>query len=235
MCRTPEGARRVGAHVSTLADKGSAIEILLAARRIADWAKDEGVVGAILTPRATCDHMGGVLADSVLQAGLNYKTVVRPRVLAILESYPDHDTVSAVLSLTMERKTGEFLNWNHAEKVTRFESLVAFLSDWGIEDTDDLRTALQEDQFCEAVQTVNGIGPKTVDYMACLVGIDSIAVDRHVRTFAKKVGVENTDYQFLHRSFCYAADFLELPRREFDAWLWRSASIRSTPQLSFAF
>jgi hypothetical protein len=221
--------------VSATISNGSAIEILLAARRIADLAKDEGVIGGILIPRATCDHMGGVLADSVLQAGLNYKTVVRPRVMAILESYPEHDTVSAVFSLTKERKTGEFLNWSHPEKLTRFESLVAFLSDWGIEDTDDLRTALQDVQFCEAIQTVNGIGPKTVDYMACLVGIDSIAVDRHVRTFAKKVGVKNTDYQFLHRSFCYAADLLELPRREFDAWLWRSATTPDQAQLNFAF
>lgn len=221
--------------MSKTTEKSSAIEVLLAARRIADLAKDEGVIGGIRTPRATCDHMGGVLADSVLQAGLNYKTVVRPRVMAILESYPKHDTVSAIFSMTQQRKTGEFLNWNHPEKLNRFDALVAFLSDWGIEDTDDLRAALQDAQFCEAVQTVNGIGPKTVDYMACLVGIDSIAVDRHVRTFAKKVGVENTDYQFLHRSFCYAADFLELPRREFDAWLWRSASSPATPQMRLAF
>jgi hypothetical protein len=221
--------------VSTLVDRDSAIEVLLAARRIADWAKDEGVIDAILTPRATCDHMGGLIADSILQAGLNYKNVVRPRVMAILESYPHHDTISAVLSVINGHKTGEFLNWNHIEKVTRFESLVAFLSAWGIEDTDDLRTALLDDQFCEAVQTINGIGPKTVDYMACLVGIDSIAVDRHIRTYAKKVGVQNTDYQFLHRSFCYAADLLELPRRELDAWLWRSASTRSNPQLSLTF
>lgn len=217
--------------MSAVIDKSAAIEILLAARRIADHAKEEGVIGVMLPPRATCDHMGGVLADSVLQAGLNYMTVVRPRVQAILQSYPKHDTVSALVKLTKKRKTGEFLMWEHHEKVTRFESLVTFLKDWGVEDTEDLRTALLDQEFCDAVQTVNGIGPKTVDYMACLVGIDSIAVDRHVRTFAKKVGVENNDYHFLRRSFCYAADLLSLPRREFDAWLWRSASTPRQEQL----
>lgn len=70
-------------------------------------------------------------------------------------------------------------------------------------------------------------GRKTVDYMACLVGIDSIAVDRHMRTFARQVGVENDDYHFLRRSFCCAADLLALSRREFDAWLWKRAIARS--------
>lgn len=212
--------------------KGSAIEVLLAARRIADHAKDEGALCEQRAPRATCDHLGAVLADSVLQAGLNYTNVVRPRVLAILRTYPTLDTISALLGLIQERRTGAFLNWRHHEKVNRFEMLVAFLRNSGIEDVQDLRVSLASEQFCDAIQTINGVGPKTVDYMACLVGIDSIAVDRHVRTFAKKVGVENDDYHFLRRSFCCAADLLVLPRREFDAWLWRRAVVPAQVQLS---
>ncbi|SFI03046.1 hypothetical protein SAMN04515618_10894 [Collimonas sp. OK307] len=218
--------------MSGIGPKGAAIEVLLAARRIADHAKDEGALWDDKAPRATCEHVGAILADSVLQAGLNYATVVRPRVLAILRNYAQVDTVSAVFGLTQEQKTGEFLNWRHHEKVTRFETLVAFLKDWDIEDAQDLRTHLATERFCDAVQTINGVGPKTVDYMACLVGIDSIAVDRHVRTFAKNVGVENNDYHFLRRSFCCAADLLELPRREFDAWLWRRAASSGQKQLS---
>ncbi|MGO4382500.1 hypothetical protein [Pseudoduganella sp. RAF53_2] len=220
--------------MSAVLDQDAAIQILLAARRIADHAKEEGALACLQIPRATCDHMGGVLADSVLQAGLNYTTVVRPRVMAILQTYPKVDTVSALVKLTKKRKTAEFLNWNHYEKVTRFESLVSFMRDWEVEDVEDLRSALKDANFCSAMQTLNGIGPKTVDYMACLVGIDSIAVDRHVRTFAKKVGVENSDYHFLQRSFCCAADLLALPRREFDAWLWRSASSSAQQQLNLA-
>ncbi|WP_426344102.1 hypothetical protein ACN9MU_02680 [Pseudoduganella sp. R-32] len=229
-----ECIERGGVSLSAALDKGAAIEILLAARRIADQAKEEGALRSPKVPRATCDHMGGVLADSVLQSGLNYKTVVRPRVMAILQTYPKVDTVSALVKLTQRRKTAEFLNWNHHEKVTRFESLVSFMKDWGIEDAEDLRSALNDADFCNAMQSINGIGPKTVDYMACLVGIDSIAIDRHVRTFAKKVGVESSDYQFLKRSFCCAADLLSLPRREFDAWLWRNATFPMPKQLNLA-
>lgn len=210
----------------------AAIEVLLAARRIADHAKDEGALREQQAPRATCDHMGAILADSVLQAGLNYMTVVRPRVLNILQKYPQANTISELVKLIQKKRTGEFLNWQHHEKVTRFVDLVIFLKDWGIEDAQDLRDNMVGEHFCSDVQSVNGVGPKTVDYMACLVGIDSIAVDRHVRTFAKSVGVENNDYHFLRRSFCCAADLLELPRREFDAWLWRRATFSSQKQLS---
>lgn len=212
----------------------AAIEVLLAARRIADHAKDEGALGQQQAPRETCKHLGAILADSVLQAGLNYATVVRPRVLNILQNHPEADTLSALAKLIQKRRTAEFLDWRHHEKVTRFENLVAFLQNWKVEDTQDLRARLSTAHFCAELQTVNGVGPKTVDYMACLVGIDSIAVDRHVRNFAKTVGVENNDYHFLRRSFCYAADLLELPRREFDAWLWRRATASSQKQLSLA-
>ncbi len=207
-----------------------AIEILLAARRIADHAKDKGALSTRNAPRSTCTHLGAVIADSILQAGLNYSTVVRPRVLAILQNFPDHHTVSSLFALVEANSTYSFLGWRHHEKVNRFEALVVFLKDYGIEDVSDLRAALASDQFCNSIQEINGIGPKTVDYMACLVGIDSIAVDRHVRTFARQVGVENEDYHFLRKSFCYAADLLALPRREFDAWLWGNAVAPSQVQ-----
>lgn len=218
----------------TQASKESTIEILLAARRIADHAKDEGAILEEKASRATCDHLGAVLADSILQAGLNYMTVVRPRVLEILRTYPNAVSISALEALISEGQTSSFLNWRHHEKVGRFEALVAFLKGWDIESALDLRVSLASEHFCEAIQTIHGVGPKTVDYMACLVGIDSIAVDRHVRTFAKKVGVENDDYHFLRKAFCYAADLLGLPRREFDAWLWRRAATPTPIQMSLA-
>lgn len=220
--------------MSKIGTTGSAIEVLLIARRIADHARDEGALFEEKPPRETCEHLGAVLADSVLQAGLNYATVVRPRVLAILQDHPDRYTISSLASLIQEGGTGAFLNWRHHEKVGRFEALVTFLQKWGVEDAHDLRAGLKSDEFCEAIQDLNGIGPKTVDYMACLVGIDSIAVDRHVRTFAKTVGVENYDYHFLRQSFCCAADLLSLPRREFDAWLWRRATAPTQVQLTLA-
>lgn len=212
----------------------SAIEILQVARSIANHAKNQGALFEVRSPRDICDHIGAVLADSVLQAGLNYMTVVRPRVQTILRMHPNHVTISSLVSLIKSGETSTFLNWRHHEKVSRFEALVAFLQRAGIEDVQDLRLSLASNEFCDAIQTINGIGPKTVDYMGCLVGIDSIAVDRHVRTFAKAIGVKNDDYHFLRESFCFAADLLSLSRREFDAWLWRRAAMPTQVQMSLA-
>lgn len=212
----------------------SPLEVLIGARRIANHAKNEGALLGVKYPRATCEHLGAVLADSVLQAGLNYTTVVRPRVLAILRSHPNRHTISSLSALIQGGEAGAFLNWRHHEKLKRFEAVVIFLQEWGVEDVEDLRANLVSEEFCDAIQSVSGIGPKTVDYMACLVGIDSIAVDRHVRAFARAAGVANDDYHFLRKSFCCAADLLSLPRREFDAWLWRRAAVPSQAQLKLA-
>lgn len=182
--------------------------------------------------RYTCEHLGAVLADSVLQAGLNYAIVVRPRVQEILRKYPQYHTISSLSSLLRNGETITFLNWKHHEKVSRFEALVLFLQKWGVENVEDLRAVLVSDKFCDAIQSVRGVGPKTVDYMACLVGIDSIAIDRHVRKFAREVGVDNDGYHFLRSAFCCAADLLSLPRREFDAWLWRRAAMPTQVQLA---
>lgn len=208
----------------------SAIDVLRDARRIANFARSEGVASEVKSVRVACEHLGAVLADSILQSGLNYLTVVKPRVLSILQRYPECTTVSSLLLLVDAGGVPSLLSWQHYEKIERFERLVVFLSDSGVDDANDLRASLVLEGFRERLRGVNGIGPKTIDYMACLVGMESIAVDRHVRSFAREAGVGREDYVFLKDAFCYAADLLELSRRAFDAWLWRRAAVSGDVQ-----
>jgi hypothetical protein len=215
--------------------QSSTAKMLIAARRIADYATELGAEFDNVEVRPAYEHIGALLADSVLQAGLNYNSVVFPRVAAILKLFPELDRVSALNEMVLRGETSSFLNWTHAEKVGRFDALVCFMSRTGVEDVVDLRASLRDGGFVEAIREVRGVGPKTVDYMACLVGLDSVAVDRHVRTFAKRVGVMEEDYDFLRSVFCYAADLLSVSRREFDAWVWRREASISAPQMSFAF
>ncbi|PST20741.1 hypothetical protein C7U60_15095 [Mesorhizobium plurifarium] len=216
--------------------QSSAVQMLVAARRVADYAKELGADLQRFEIRPAYDHMGALLADSVLQAGLNYNSVVRPRILAILADYPELNRTSGLRSLVERGETPAFLNWTHQEKVGRFDALVLFLDDAAIESVDDLKERLQDsDRFATALRGVRGVGPKTVDYIGCLVGIDSVAVDRHVRTFAKRVGVMEDDYDFLKAVFCYAADLLSVSRREFDAWVWQRESSLTARQMAFAF
>jgi len=210
-----------------------AIDVLLAARRVADLASAEGARGAAPVLRPTLEHMGAIVADAVLQAGLNYAAVVRPRVEVILEDHPQANRVSALAKLVAIGQVAAFLNWHHPTKVKRFEQLVMFLMRSSIETSEDLRTHFRYSGFSLSLRTISGIGPKTVDYLACLVGIESIAIDRHVQAYALRAGVCSRDYDFLREVFCSAADLLSLSRRAFDAWVWsHESSAPKSPQLA---
>lgn len=60
--------------------------------------------------------------------------------------------------------------------MSRFDDLVEFMDDVEIDSTFELRRALQAKSFRVEIRNVRGAGPKAVDYMACLVGEDCIAV-----------------------------------------------------------
>ncbi|WP_210285058.1 HhH-GDP family DNA glycosylase [Mesorhizobium neociceri] len=211
------------------------LELLKAARRVADLASTQGVPTTYDVRRTTYEHAGALLADAVLQAGLSYRSVVMPRVGRILKEFPDADRVSALICLVKKGCTAHLLDWQHSTKVERFEHLVVFLHKAKMDTTEDIRTALKSDAFCADLLLLDGVGPKTIDYMACLVGIESIAVDRHIRTFAARAGVNNGDYDFLKNAFCYAADLLSISRREFDAWVWSREARQESPQLTLVF
>jgi hypothetical protein len=202
------------------------LEQLALARRIADHADRLGVQRAPVASRVACEHLGAVLADAVLQAGVSYRTVVRIRIERILSQFPETATLSGLTALIEYGSAADFLLWNHPTKVTRFLSLAQLLALNDIETTFDLKHWLWRDDAREHMLDLHGIGPKTHDYLCCLVGIDCIAVDRHIRTFASEAGVTVSDYNGLKSAVSYAADLLGMARRDFDAWIWRTISAR---------
>lgn len=210
-------------------------DILVAARMVANFASAEGIDITPHNVRLSYNHLGAILADAVLQAGLNYKSVVQPRVTRILSEFENVNCSSSLMGIVETGRVPEFLNWNHPVKVLRFERLVKEIYSSGIKDSEHLRSFLEDDSFCISLQKINGIGPKTVDYMSCLVGIDSVAVDRHIRSYARRAGVDAEDYHFLKYVFCFSADLLSMSRREFDSWVWQRESSRTSPQLSLNF
>ena len=166
---------------------------------------------------------------------LSYRSVVMPRVERILVEFPDAHKISELSCLVGKGMTAHLLDWQHPTKIERFERLVDFLHRAKIDTTEEIRTVLKSDTFCIDLQSLHGVGPKTIDYMACLVGIESIAVDRHIRTFAARAGVNNDKYDFLKNAFCFAADLLSISRREFDAWVWSREAGKQSQQMNFAF
>ena len=214
---------------------GDPVEILRAARTIADYAHAQGVHSVSHHTRLSCNHIGAVLADSILQAGLNYRSVVRPRIHRILLNYPQANVINNLITIVKNGETPQFLNWEHHEKIFRFDTIVQVMYESNITDTDCLRENLGNNRFCKELQNIRGVGPKTVDYMSCLVGVESVAVDRHVRSFAKRAGIIDMNYHYLKNIFCFAADLLSISRRGFDAWIWQIESQNQSEQFSLAF
>lgn len=201
-----------------------ALEQLAFARRIADRAVALGVeIGAARGGRIATTHLGAAVADAVLQAGLSYRSVVWPRVERILVEFPETATLRGLAELIQERRVEEYLSWRHPTKIGRFVSLVDLLESEGLEDTCNLRHWLCcGERSRSKMLAINGVGPKTYDYLACLVGVDCIAVDRHIKAFASAAGVSANSYETLSAATAFAADFLGMSRRDFDGWIWET-------------
>ena len=174
--------------------------------------------------RGVTSHIGAALADSILQAGLRYDTVVSRRVTRIVELFPEAATVSGTIDVLSEHGPRHFLSWTHPLKIVRFTGLLCHVHDQAVESIADLYTWLSREEARQSLLNLTGIGPKTADYLCSLVGLDCVAVDRHMRQLSKLVGIEQTDYSELKLVISYAADLMDLPRRQFDWWLWRMMS-----------
>ena len=149
---------------------------------------------------------------------------MKVRIDRIIQDFPEAATLSGMFNAIDSIGVAEFLRWNHHTKVSRFVCLAELLRDESIDDFHQLRTWLQNPACREKLRAIHGVGPKTVDYLCGLVGLDFIAVDRHIRAFASDAGVTTADYDFLQTVISYAADLLGVSRRHFDASIWTYVS-----------
>lgn len=169
-------------------------------------------------------HMGATICDTVLQSGLNYRTVVAPRVQRLLCRWPSATGTSRFLTMVSRLGLNEVLLWNHPEKPIRIGRLTKFLAERRIENETDLSDWLTLEANCSSLRELKGIGPKTVDYLKSLVGLPAIAVDRHVRTFVGWAGVKLSSYEDVQQIVCKVADSLNIDRKSMDHAIWSYVS-----------
>lgn len=200
------------------------LSALSSARLVVQLAQEKGLVSHNSSYREPLYHVGAILADAVLQAGLNYRTVVKVRINRIVKEFPEAATLSGTFNAIAAIGVAEFLRWHHHAKMSRFVRLAELLRNENIDDFHQLRTWLQNPGCREKLRAIHGVGPKTVDYLSGLVGLDFIAVDRHIRAFASDAGVTAADYDSLQTVVSYAADLLGVSRRHFDASIWTYVS-----------
>jgi hypothetical protein len=173
-------------------------------------------------------HMGALLADAVLQAGLNYRTVVWPRVNRILALWSEATSTSDLLRLIHSCGASHILQWTHQEKLNRFVLLGEFVRNNAIETVPEFASWLGDESNVFEILTVRGVGPKTVDYLKNLTGMPVVAVDRHIRAFVESVGITCGSYAQVRLLVEDAAAFLRLSPSLVDHAIWLH---RSTPQL----
>lgn len=171
------------------------------------------------SPAGNYQHMGATITESILQAGINYRTVVVPRVNALRENHPEAKTTSGFLALLEERGAGTVLDFG-GEKPGRVLALTRFLQAEGVETAADLAVWLGEPDNQARLGRLHGVGPKTVDYIQILVGIDNSAVDRHLASFLDRAGVKVTGYAERKQIVEEAAALLGVDKAVLDYSIW---------------
>lgn len=173
-------------------------------------------------PSRAYNHIGCLLADTVLQAGLNYRTVVLPRVIRIKERYPEAKKTSMFAKIVEEIGAENILNWKHYEKPQRLSFLLTLLLSEGIETVNDLSEWILADTNSEKLMMIKGVGHKTKDYMKMLAGVPEIPIDRHLNRLVIEANIETSSYEETHSIFINAADLLGVNRSTLDWIIWDS-------------
>lgn len=172
------------------------------------------------------NNIGATIIDGILQAGMNYKTVVKPRVIEYLKNYPNVATTSAFDKLIKEIPISELIRWKKdSAKTKRILGLISFFLNKKIETQKDLnKWLLLEDNIIE-FKKQDGIGSKTADYFKILSGHNNTsAIDRHIFNFLKKAGIMNTDYSETQAIISTTAKLLNINESYLDHSIWKYMS-----------
>lgn len=198
---------------------------IIRARRLVNFINELDSFETVSYANSACyDHIGALYTDVILQAGLNYRNVVKPRVDYVLKNYPSAKTVSSFSQLSNDIGFEKVLNWKHPEKISRMRKLIEFSFENLIETCDDLYRFLDDFENHLKITEIKGIGPKTLDYMMKLLNFDTVAVDRHIYSFLELAGIEGSDYTSTKMTVEYAADLMCMSRKSMDSSIWKFMS-----------
>ena len=171
-------------------------------------------------------HMGALISDALLQAGVAYDSVVWPRVERLQEMYLEASTTSAFLDLVKRIGCNDLLDWKGTVKPERILNVAAFFAKEKIETVEQLRCWLQSPSKVDRLKQLSGIGNKTADYFKMLAGIETCAVDLHLLSFLLDARIQTAGYEEAQAIINRAADILDIDRRRFDHSIWSYKSRR---------
>ena len=181
-----------------------------------------------ITQRTPYYNMSATLTDSVLQAGMNYKSVVYPRVYNILKKYTDYKTTCDFIILFQTIPLEEIIQWKNPKKQATIRELAWYLYNNNVESEDDLAVWLLNDENAERMLEIKGVGRKTVDYMKLLSGQQAIPIDRHMFKFLEIAGIVTSDYLEASKILRKTALELNLGESVLDKTIWDYMSKKDT-------
>lgn len=142
----------------------------------------------------TQDHIGAIIVDAILQSGINYQQVVKPRVDRLRADFPEARTTSGFLALADRVGLFALIRWNGKTKIEIILALARFLRDEGVQTRADLRAWLESSLNVERLKQLRGVGNMTADYFRMLAGIDTIAPDGLISGFLARAGLTRDSY-----------------------------------------
>lgn len=172
-------------------------------------------------------HMGALITDAILQAGINYEHVVLPRVRHVRQ-HSEARTTSGFLRLFTKVGLNNLLDWKGEKKPRRVRCVVELFSEEGIETAEELQGWLQQADNLEKLRRLKGIGKATRDYFGMLVGLPVVKVDSHLKRFLHAAGIEFSGYDEAREIIIRAADLMERDQRSLDHSIWKYSSTRKS-------
>lgn len=181
------------------------------------------------------ENFGAVILDCVLQAGLNYKNVVEPRIKKYIVEFDDKKTLADFKSIVRGHDLSELINFKNQEKIERVSRIIDFFEWENLNTVEDLRVWLGSELNSLRFKTVKGVGPKTADYIKMLVGIQGVAIDVNLIRFLNMAGVNlgAGDYYEAKEVIEKAAKLLNLEPSVLDYSIWHYINDKGSTRRRF--
>lgn len=176
------------------------------------------------SPAMGSGHIGAMIAESALQPGSRYKSVVRPCIERIVKLYPQGKTSKGFVRLLEEGSPKYFLNWTEDDKPRRVLAVAKFLHEMGIETPGELRLLLGDPECIKGLKKIRGLGNKHIDYLLLLYKEPCPSLEEYILAFLKEAGLDYPTLEEARPILDGAAEELDLDTDSLLISLWRYMS-----------
>ncbi|GLC82094.1 HhH-GDP family DNA glycosylase [Lacrimispora brassicae] len=173
-----------------------------------------------VSQRTPYHNMAATLTDAVLQAGMNYRNVVYPRICNILDNYEHYKTTCDFIILFQTYPIEKIIQWKNKTKQNTICKLTWFLYGCGVNNEEDLANWLMFEENQNELLKIKGIGFKTVDYLKLLSGQQAIPIDRHMFQFLEMSNIITSNYKEASFLLKKTAHHLNIGESTLDKVIW---------------